>query len=464
VSLLARHARLPLALAAVIAVVCVLTLIAPPAGRTSWFLEVSPGLLYAGVLAALYRRLPLSHFVYVGIFLHILILVYGGVYTYAETPLGNWAKDTFDLSRNPYDRVGHLALGIFPAFTIREILLRETPLQRGGWLFFLTLCVVLAMAAFWELLEWWVALLADPSVGTAFLGMQGDVWDTQWDMFLALVGAAVALPLLSGVHDRSMARVPWRAVAVLVALLVAAPRVSHADPIDADRPGLATPATVIEPGTAQIETGAGFERESGHEHTWTVGEPLLRIGVIDRAELRLDTVGFVHIDSDEEGSENAGGDLEVSTKIELVEQSSWRPETSLLAGLSFPTGGRAVTSDGYDPFGSLLASWQIGDRFDVDANLGFADRTQGPDDSSRVFETFVAVAGDVSFAKRWGSFLEYFATLRGSGAPDEHAVDGGFTYLATDDVQLDVSAGAGLSDAAPDYFVDVGVAWRFWTP
>jgi len=206
---LRRHARFPLVLVAILAVVCALSLIAPPAGRTSWLLEVGPGLLYAGVLAALYRRMPLSHLVYFGIFLHILILVYGGVYTYAETPLGNWAKETFALSRNPYDRVGHVALGVFPAFTIREILLRETPLRRGGWLYFLTLCVILAAAAFWELLEWWVALIAAPDVGTAFLGTQGDVWDTQWDLFLALLGAALVLPLFGGAHDRSIARVPW---------------------------------------------------------------------------------------------------------------------------------------------------------------------------------------------------------------------------------------------------------------
>jgi putative membrane protein len=101
-----------------------------------------------------------------------------------------------------------VALGLFPAFTIREILLRRTPLVRGGWLTFLILSVVLAIAAFWELLEWWVTLLVASDVGAAFLGSQGDVWDAQWDMLLALLGAAVVLPLLGGAHDRSMARVP----------------------------------------------------------------------------------------------------------------------------------------------------------------------------------------------------------------------------------------------------------------
>jgi putative membrane protein len=192
----------------VLAVISLLTLWAPPAGRVSWCLEVGPGLLEVAVLAALYRRLPLSHFIYIAIFLHIQILIYGGVYTYAQTPLGNWAKETFHLARNHYDRVGHFALGVAPALLAREILLRQTPLKRGGWLFFIVCSIVLAFAAFWELLEWWTALLAAPDVGVAFLGSQGDVWDAQWDMLLALIGALITLPLFAKAHDRSMAKVP----------------------------------------------------------------------------------------------------------------------------------------------------------------------------------------------------------------------------------------------------------------
>jgi putative membrane protein len=171
-------------------------------------LEVGPGVVGIVALVLLYPRLPLSHWVYVGVFLHVNLLVYGGYYTYAATPLGNWVKDAFHLTRNHYDRVGHLALGVFPAFITREVLLRRTPLRRGAWLTFLVLSVILAVAAFWELLEWWVTLLVAGDVGQAFLGSQGDVWDAQWDMLLALVGAAVALPLGSSAHDRSMARVP----------------------------------------------------------------------------------------------------------------------------------------------------------------------------------------------------------------------------------------------------------------
>src|SRR5688572_4043054 len=205
---LRRHARLPLALLGALAVICLLTVWSPPAGRLSWVLEVGPGLAMVAVLIGIYRRVPLSHFVYVCVFLHILILIYGGYYTYALTPLGNWAKEAFGFSRNHYDRIGHVALGVFPCFLAREVLLRSTPLQRGGWLFFLVCSVVLAFAAFWELLEWWTALLAAPDVGVAFLGSQGDVWDAQWDMLLALLGALAALPLLGRVQDRSMLRVP----------------------------------------------------------------------------------------------------------------------------------------------------------------------------------------------------------------------------------------------------------------
>ena len=199
--------RLPVALLILLGVICVLTVWDPPAGRFSWMLEVGPGLLGVAVMIATYRRFRLSNLVYVCSFLHMLILIYGGIYTYAETPLGNWAKEAFDLSRNHYDRVGHFALGFFPAFIIRELLLRLTPLERGGWLFFLVTSVALAIGAFWEFIEWWATYLVAADVGQAFLGSQGDIWDAQWDMFLAMVGAMIALLFFSKLHDRSMAAV-----------------------------------------------------------------------------------------------------------------------------------------------------------------------------------------------------------------------------------------------------------------
>jgi putative membrane protein len=142
-----RSPRLPLTLLAVLTPILVLTLIYARAGRLNWLLEVAPALLGFVALALTWRRFPLSSFCYVCVFLHTLILVYGGFYTYAETPLGNWARDAFHLSRNHYDRVGHLALGFFPVFIIKETLLRVTPLRRGGWFYFLVLSVVLAIAA-----------------------------------------------------------------------------------------------------------------------------------------------------------------------------------------------------------------------------------------------------------------------------------------------------------------------------
>ncbi|HSG32701.1 MAG TPA: DUF2238 domain-containing protein [Thermodesulfobacteriota bacterium] len=198
--------HMPLLLLGIVAVLCIVTVYDPPPGRFSWLLEVGPGLIGITVLIALHRRFPMSHMVYFFVFLHMLILIYGGYYTYAETPLGDWAKEVFGFSRNHYDRVGHFALGVFPAFIIREGLLRRTPLQRDNWLYFITISIVLAVAAFWELLEWWVTLIVASDIGIAFLGSQGDVWDAQWDMVLALIGAMIVLPILGPMHDRSMSK------------------------------------------------------------------------------------------------------------------------------------------------------------------------------------------------------------------------------------------------------------------
>jgi putative membrane protein len=212
-----RNALLPVALGVILLTIFALTLPFAPAGQLNWLLEVGPGIIGMVILAATYRRFPMSSIVYVAVFLHILILVYGGYYTYAKTPLGDWAQVTFGLSRNHYDRVGHLALGFFPALIIREVLLRKTPLRPGGWLNFIIVSIALAIGAFWELIEWWAALILDPGAGDKFLGSQGDIWDAQWDMLLAMVGAMAALLMLSGAHDRSM-----RAAA----LIIPAPRTS----------------------------------------------------------------------------------------------------------------------------------------------------------------------------------------------------------------------------------------------
>ncbi|MFL5620399.1 MAG: DUF2238 domain-containing protein [Gemmatimonadaceae bacterium] len=169
----------------------------------TWLLEVAPIFIIAPILILTARRFPLTPLVYRLLFVHAIILMVGGHYTYAKVPLGFWAQDAFGLARNHYDRLGHLAQGFVPAMLAREVLLRRSPLQRGKWLAFLVVCICLAVSATYELIEWLAAVLGG-SAADAFLGTQGDVWDTQWDMLMALVGATSALLLLSRVHDRQI--------------------------------------------------------------------------------------------------------------------------------------------------------------------------------------------------------------------------------------------------------------------
>jgi len=175
-----------------------------PYDSGTWLMEVFPIFLAVPILLLTRRRFPLTGLTYTLIFVHACILMLGGHYTYARVPLGYWLQDALHLSRNPYDRIGHFAQGFVPAIVGREILIRMTPLRPGGWLFFLVCCVCLAISACYEFVEWWAALLGG-SAATDFLGTQGDVWDTQWDMFMALVGAVTAQWLLSRAHDRRIA-------------------------------------------------------------------------------------------------------------------------------------------------------------------------------------------------------------------------------------------------------------------
>ena len=174
-----------------------------PVERGTWWLEVAPVLIGAPVLVFTFSAFRLSPLLYRLLFLHAVILIVGGHYTYAKVPMGFWVQDLLDLSRNHYDRVGHFAQGFIPAILAREILVRLSPLQRGKWLFFLVCCVCLAFSAFYELIEWWAAVIGGDSA-ESFLGTQGDVWDTQWDMFFALLGAISAQLSLSRTHDKSM--------------------------------------------------------------------------------------------------------------------------------------------------------------------------------------------------------------------------------------------------------------------
>lgn len=174
-----------------------------PKERHTWWLEVAPVIVALPLLWATLRRFPLTRLLYALIAVHGVILCYGGHYTYAETPLGFWLQDIMGAARNHYDRLGHIAQGFVPAILVREVLLRTSPLQRGGWLFFLVTCVCLAFSAFYELLEWWTALVS-AEAAESFLGTQGDHWDTQWDMFLALCGAIASLLLLARLHDKQL--------------------------------------------------------------------------------------------------------------------------------------------------------------------------------------------------------------------------------------------------------------------
>ena len=170
----------------------------------TWVLEVAPAILGLAVILFVYRRFPLTTFAYACVLVHSLILFLGAHYSYAKAPPGFWAQDLFDLSRNHYDRLGHFAQGFFPAIYAREIFLRLRVVKRG-WLFFIVTAVCLGVSAFYEFTEWWAALAGGESA-EAFLGTQGDQWDTQWDMFLCAVGAVCSQLLLGRRHDRALAR------------------------------------------------------------------------------------------------------------------------------------------------------------------------------------------------------------------------------------------------------------------
>ncbi len=197
-----KKEREPLFLLAAASALLVLSGVAPR-DRLTWVLEVVPVLIAVPILVATYRNFPLTPLLYRLIALHAIVLMVGGHYTYAEVPAGYWFRELLGLARNHYDRLGHFAQGFVPAMIAREVLLRRTPLRRGGWLFFLVVCVCLAISAFYELIEWWSAVTLGQGA-EAFLGTQGDPWDTQWDMFMALIGAVTAQLTLSRVHDRAL--------------------------------------------------------------------------------------------------------------------------------------------------------------------------------------------------------------------------------------------------------------------
>ncbi|WPC40273.1 DUF2238 domain-containing protein [Clostridium sp. JS66] len=172
-----------------------------PKDSFTWFLEVFPAIIGIIIIIFTYKKFRFTTFVYGLMLIHAIILLIGGHYTYAEMPLFNWIKDSFHLSRNYYDRLGHFAQGFIPAFISREILIRKAYLKKGKMLLFIVICICLAISAAYELIEWLVAEVTG-SAADAFLGTQGDVWDTQWDMFFALIGSMSAVFMFSKIHDR----------------------------------------------------------------------------------------------------------------------------------------------------------------------------------------------------------------------------------------------------------------------
>ena len=197
-----RQSREVLVLFGIAAVLLVISGIGPN-DRLTWWLEVAPVMVGIPLLLWLRPRFPFTPLLYRLLFFHACVVMLGGHYSYAEVPVGFWFQDWLDLSRNHYDRFGHLVQGFIPALLMRELLWRSSPLRGSRWLPFLVACFCLAFSAFYEFIEWWGALIMGEDAD-AFLALQGDIWDTQWDMFLALCGAIISLLLLSRLHDRQL--------------------------------------------------------------------------------------------------------------------------------------------------------------------------------------------------------------------------------------------------------------------
>lgn len=241
------------------------------------------------------------------------------------------------------------------------------------------------------------------------------------------------------------------------------PMVAMAEPIEANRPGQADPPTVLAPGVSHIEGGFTIEHEADDDpetDTLTLPGVELRFGLRERLELQIAADGFVQEWRDGEDNRNGGSDMEVDLRIAVTEQSGWRPALAIDFGVSLPTGAGFVTSDGYDPELELLWAWDIAQRWNLNGNFDFASESQGEDDSSRnsIFRPQLALGLTVN--DRLGTFIEYYGVIE-DGAGNQHSLDTGFTWLASDDMQFDISAGAGLNDEAPDFFLSMGIALRF---
>jgi len=196
------NVQLPLALSLSVLAALIASAVSP-SDRLTWVMEVMPVLIAAPILFLTYKRFPLTPLLYVLIALHAIVLIVGGAYTYAHVPFGFWLQELFDLDRNPYDKIGHFMQGFVPTLIAREILLRRGDVTRTAMAGFLSVCVAMAVSAFYEMIEWWAALLMGQGA-EEFLGTQGYQWDTQSDMFFAMVGGVAALFTLARVQDRQI--------------------------------------------------------------------------------------------------------------------------------------------------------------------------------------------------------------------------------------------------------------------
>jgi hypothetical protein len=257
----------------------------------------------------------------------------------------------------------------------------------------------------------------------------------------------------------------WIAL-ILGSLLLAT--TAGADPLSADRPGVTNPPDVVALGAIQLEGGIQLQRETrgggSNVDTVTLPQSLMRAGMPHSFELRVYSDGWDFETRSGERNRTSVNDLVIGSRVRVLDPEGLRPATALELDVSLPTGSHAVTSDGIDPSGLLLVEWKIGDRFVLDGNLGLASVSLGEGESGRSFQVAPSLSLSTSMGERGNVFIEYYSTLSSHGVADEHAVDGGFSWLVNDDLQLDISASAGLNAAAPDYSVSAGFAWRFSLP
>lgn len=237
----------------------------------------------------------------------------------------------------------------------------------------------------------------------------------------------------------------------------------------ADRPGVANPPSVVPKGAIQLEGGVQFERESDGDgpdtDTLTVPDALIRIGVAEGFELRLEAEGLLYEFRDGAEDRALGSDLALATKIRLLEARGLLPETGVLMLLSLPVGSDAETSGGVDPKIDGLFEWSLGEKTAIVVNTDFSVPTQGDDDGARIFQFGPSLSVERQITPRLGAFVEYYGEINGRRLDDEHSLDGGFTWLvARKRLQLDVSGGGGLNDAAPEWFVSAGFSVRFTAP